>query len=438
MKLLVRYFSIIFLLSIFCATPKKAEAQAVVSFQVFYDNLDPFGQWIDYPNYGYVWIPMAGPDFFPYSSNGHWVFTNYGWTWVSYYNWGWAPFHYGRWSYDDYYGWFWIPDNLWGPAWVGWRTCPGYYGWAPLGPNISINIVIGDGYNAPPDQWVFLPDQYMGRNDINKYYGPRKNNQVLINNSTVINNTYVDNSSHTTYISGPRKEDVQKVIGTPIKLVEIKENSKPGQALANNQLEIYRPVISPMGNRDVKPLKISDKKDVKPISERNVENQKINEEPLKKHESKEPLIEKPVSPKSTQDNNQQKQNVPNKKTEKVEPVQQKKQPEVQPQQEKISPKPTQIDKEKKQNVPINNMEKQEPPVKQKERLNGVPPRENINPKEVPQKKQLNIAPQPVPIQKDRQERQQEQRKIEPRNNVKPPSQSIPHKEKIKETSKRPE
>ena len=117
-----------------------------VSYQTFYDELSPYGQWVDYPGQGYVWVPDAGNDFRPYSTNGHWVWTdNYEWMWVSDYDWGWAPFHYGRWEQDDYYGWFWVPGYEWSPAWVAWRDGGDYYGWAPLRPgiNISINFNIG-------------------------------------------------------------------------------------------------------------------------------------------------------------------------------------------------------------------------------------------------------------------------------------------------------
>ena len=30
-----------------------------VTTQVFYDQLSPYGQWVNYGNYGYVWIPSA-------------------------------------------------------------------------------------------------------------------------------------------------------------------------------------------------------------------------------------------------------------------------------------------------------------------------------------------------------------------------------------------
>ncbi|MEJ0079595.1 MAG: DUF6600 domain-containing protein [Puia sp.] len=89
-----------------------------VSYQSFYDQLAPYGNWISYPGYGYVWSPNAGPDFQPYATNGNWIYTNAGWTWASDYNWGWAPFHYGRWFYENGYGWMWVPGSEWAPAWL--------------------------------------------------------------------------------------------------------------------------------------------------------------------------------------------------------------------------------------------------------------------------------------------------------------------------------
>src|SRR5436190_18975603 len=80
--------------------PQKVSSQVFVSFQVFYDELSPYGYWVDNSIYGYVWVPSESAGFIPYASNGHWIYTDLGWTWVSYYSWGWAPFHYGRWYYD--------------------------------------------------------------------------------------------------------------------------------------------------------------------------------------------------------------------------------------------------------------------------------------------------------------------------------------------------
>lgn len=268
MKTFRKFLAAVVTLTIFCTTiSTKVKAQEV-TFQVFYDDLSPYGQWVEYSSYGYVWVPAAGPGFVPYSSGGHWVWTDYGWTWVSDYSWGWAPFHYGRWDYDPYYGWVWIPDNVWGPAWVSWRHGDGVYGWAPMGPGITVGVAIG-GYNPPADHWVFVNEHYMGRHDIHNYYGPRKNNATYINNSTVINNTYVDNSTHNTYVSGPRREDVQKATGREIKPVAIKESAKPGQKESGSQLNIYRPHVE-RGAATAKPAKVATKQEVKPISERPV------------------------------------------------------------------------------------------------------------------------------------------------------------------------
>ena len=69
-----------------CFTLQKVSAQgATVSFQVFYDELSPYGTWIDTDEYGYVWVPDVASGFKPYSTNGYWVFTNEGWTWISNY-----------------------------------------------------------------------------------------------------------------------------------------------------------------------------------------------------------------------------------------------------------------------------------------------------------------------------------------------------------------
>jgi uncharacterized protein DUF6600 len=103
----------------------------------FRGTLSPYGEWIDVPGVGEVWRPydrVVGTDFQPYSTGGHWVYTDYGWTWQSDYPWGWAPFHYGRWVYRSRWGWLWRAGREWGPAWVEWRQGGGYVGWAPMRP----------------------------------------------------------------------------------------------------------------------------------------------------------------------------------------------------------------------------------------------------------------------------------------------------------------
>lgn len=250
---------------------KASGQQPNVSFQVFYDELSPFGEWVNYPNWGYVWIPDAGNDFVPYSTDGHWILSDYGWTWLSDYSWGWAPFHYGRWDFDHYYGWFWIPGNEWGPAWVSWRRAEGYYGWAPMEPGISLSASFGRGYDSHNDHWIFVKEHDIDRSDINNYYVNRVDKDRIVRRSSVINNTYTDSRRHTTYIAGPARADVQKAAGRQVKPVAIQEYSKPGQEISNGNFRIYRPVVVNNNNREAKPApaRVANLKDLKQPSERN-------------------------------------------------------------------------------------------------------------------------------------------------------------------------
>ena len=242
--------------------------QGEVDFQLFYDQLSPYGQWVDYPEYGYVWIPDVGPDFAPYETNGYWVMTDYGWTWVSDYSWGWAPFHYGRWDFDDRLGWFWVPDDQWGPAWVTWRRSEGYYGWAPLRPGIRAGY-----YNDYGDvrYWHFVPDRDFGRPRISRYEVNRRDYDHLLRSSSIINNTHVDRRRNTTYIAGPAPEDVQRVTGRRINSLAIRDNNRPGTVVNRDQVKIFRPQVQP-GNRKAAPARVYSRDQVSPGVQRNSQN----------------------------------------------------------------------------------------------------------------------------------------------------------------------
>jgi hypothetical protein len=274
---LIIYFSLVFALF-----PGKISAQQNDNnYQEFYDQLNPYGQWIENSNYGYVWIPTAGPDFTPYLTNGYWVYSDEGWTWVSDYNWGWAPFHYGRWDYNGSYGWFWVPDNEWGPSWVTWRRSEGYYGWAPMRPGVTINVTFGRNNDVPNDRWIFVRDRDIENHDIGRNHISRKNNMKIMNSSTIITQTYYDDKRRTTYVAGPARQDVQKITGRTIKSVVIHEKDKPGQSITGDQIQIYRPVIqkNSSGNKPVPPT-LTNLKDVKQISERAASKPPQNKETL--------------------------------------------------------------------------------------------------------------------------------------------------------------
>lgn len=238
-----RLFTILtcFVLFAFLTPAQNAQAQyddAYISYNDFYDNLAPYGQWIEDPQYGYVWSPNEDANFRPYYTNGYWVMTDYGNTWVSDYPWGWACFHYGRWTYDPYYGWLWIPGNYWGPAWVSWRYGNGYYGWAPLGPGYELTS--GYEYSCPNDWWVFIPPAYVYSGNYYRYwYGPTGNSKI-INNTNFINNTYANNNI--TYVSGPRAREIEDVTHQPVQVFRIKNSNNLNTRVHGDQVRMYRPM----------------------------------------------------------------------------------------------------------------------------------------------------------------------------------------------------
>jgi len=250
-------------------TSVASAQRASVSFQVFYDQLSPYGTWVNYPSYGYVWMPFEDANFVPYGSNGHWVWTDDGWLWLSDYDWGWAPFHYGRWFYDDTYGWLWIPGNEWGPAWVCWRTAPGYYGWVALGPSVGVELFFGyNYYGGRRDSWVYMPERYMTSEHPSRYYGPRSGNDNFLKTSSVINRTNTSRTGNARYVSGPERAQVERATGSTISPVSVRESSTPGHSLSNNQLSIYRPAVNRSSGDKPAPEKMSNLKDIKPVSQR--------------------------------------------------------------------------------------------------------------------------------------------------------------------------
>lgn len=238
------------LMLIFAGTTQTAKAQQEdVSLQTFYDELSPYGVWIKDPQYGYVWRPdVDQEEFRPYYTNGRWAMTEYGNTWVSNYDWGWAPFHYGRWVYNRYNQWVWLPDTVWGPAWVSWRSGGGYYGWAPLGPSIHIGINIGrGGYRIPDMCWNFIPYNNIYYNSYPRYFGNR--NRIYIQNTVIINNTYVRNNR--TYYTGPRAEEVRRATNQNVTVYNVNRSSRPGATrIDNNNINIYNPRPSRESNNN--------------------------------------------------------------------------------------------------------------------------------------------------------------------------------------------
>lgn len=177
--------------------PPSYYAPQNIQLEDFYSQLAPYGHWFVSRRYGRVWQPFdIGPGWRPYTL-GHWLFTQeYGWYWASDEDWGWAAYHYGRWTWDEDNGWIWVPDTRWGPAWVAWRHGGGYYGWAPLPPEVVWQekgrgfdfrgIDLEADYYRPA--WVFVPEQYVVLPHLGHYCLSPEYNVTIVHHSRNITN----------------------------------------------------------------------------------------------------------------------------------------------------------------------------------------------------------------------------------------------------------
>ena len=144
-----------------------APGDPVESVDVFYDQLQPYGVWVDEPDMGRVFIPQED-NFVPYTT-GHWEYTRLGFVWISSEPHAWATSHYGRWAYSSPYGrWVWSPDTEWGPAWVEWRQTSTDFGWAPLPPTR-----MAASYSPPIESWHYCGSAHVLDANVTRYYEPR-------------------------------------------------------------------------------------------------------------------------------------------------------------------------------------------------------------------------------------------------------------------------
>jgi hypothetical protein len=128
----------------------------------------------------------------------------------------------------------WVPGRVWGPAWVAWRSGGGYYGWAPLGPSISINI------NFPSFYWTFVPQTYITSHHIYNHYIPSTQVVNLYHNTTVIKNNYRINNR--VYVYGPKKQDIERVTNSQVAVYRVDRLNQPGQSqVEGRSVRIYQP-----------------------------------------------------------------------------------------------------------------------------------------------------------------------------------------------------
>lgn len=212
-----------------------------ITYQTFYDELSPYGTWIDYPGYGHVWNPHMDGDFRPYATNGYWNYSNEGWVWMSNYSWGWAPFHYGRWLYDDMYGWLWVPGYNWSPAWVTWGYVDNYYCWAPLMPEVNIRVQFG-GWRPHDFYWnVCARDHIYDRRLVLQHPSVVNN---ISNRVTIINNYNITHVHNEYYAKGPAVNEVERYTNRKIEPVSMKQvRNIERMEQKGNQMRVFSPQV---------------------------------------------------------------------------------------------------------------------------------------------------------------------------------------------------
>lgn len=131
-----------------------------------FDDLRFYGGWYDLYPYGQVWRPVVTSDWSP-MTRGQWVWSSYGWMWISYDPFGSDVYYYGYWVYDFALGWVWVPGYVWAAAQCEWTYWDDTVCWAPLPPP-------GYHYQDPWEQgdinpWIAVPVAKFKAADVGRY-----------------------------------------------------------------------------------------------------------------------------------------------------------------------------------------------------------------------------------------------------------------------------
>jgi hypothetical protein len=288
-----------------------AQADVEVSFSFFHTSLSSHGNWVVVGNYGPCWRP-ARTDFGwqPYYTNGHWVYTEYGWTWISYEPWGSIVYHYGTWYFDSYYGWVWVPGYVWAPAWVTWSYTDDYIGWAPLPPTFFFSVqyrpggYIGYGYYGRPivvhhNHYVFVPSRNFGSTNINTVRVSVEENVKIVRRAHSVTTINVVNNHIVNH--GPDLQIIEPIKRSP----KSYEQASGGVKIKPQSLRAFKQegqieITSPIVNRREAERVIRDfdreEREVRADRERQLNQErkqlKIDRERRKQQEKIEPKLER--------------------------------------------------------------------------------------------------------------------------------------------------
>ena len=254
-------------------TETRTEKRSTASYGMFYQKLDPYGEWRETNDYGYVWQPREAEqsrDWRPYTE-GRWVYSDAGWTWVSDEPFGWATYHYGRWMRLKRVGWVWVPGDEWAPAWVSWRTSKDYVGWAPLPPEARFDRSSGihnwadSYYDIGPEQYAFVSSNKFGDEHVRRSVVPTERNiSIVIETSNVTRITF----ANTTIMNeGPSYDELRSRSQRPIERYRLRrQNTEAAAIVRGDELEISVPIIAEV--RDMpRPRRIKER-----VIEMNIDN----------------------------------------------------------------------------------------------------------------------------------------------------------------------
>jgi hypothetical protein len=242
--------------------PMRSPASQI-SVTYFYNSLADEGEWFPDPNYGWCWTPYdVSADWRPYS-DGHWEYTDYGWSWASDEPWGWATYHYGRWFFDDSYGWAWVPGTEWAPAWVAWRYGDDYVGWAPLPPganwDASAGLAFTDEDEIQADHWCFVPRTHVLDVSIRLQLTSIGRNVTLLERSR-------DATRYEVHDGRPANVGIdvaliEKMAGRQVPRVRIVDVDAPsrggGRQVAKGSVGFYRPAVHAVQPNEAPPPEAS-------------------------------------------------------------------------------------------------------------------------------------------------------------------------------------
>ncbi|MBE2217484.1 MAG: hypothetical protein IAE90_04720 [Ignavibacteria bacterium] len=290
-----------------------------VNYMEFYEQLAPYGEWIQvkpedigmkpqsvqrnmngspgkidsglrhalassYESNGmvYVWKPStslavnsiegAEPVYVPYR-NGKWVNTNSGWYFKANTPAEETTSHYGRWVNNPEAGWLWVPGRVWAPAWVDWKQNDEYVSWAPLPPSVylvkdemSPSVIDNNNYTIVEKRYFVEPDVYKYNNN---YY--LNGERIIVNDfSSLVGLVLVEGKLIN---KGPDIGVIRSIYGKEIPLINIQNVRNFNEVkYTGNDYFVYKPGFQRFKSKDRKKFNVNQPKSFKKYGEWNVKS----------------------------------------------------------------------------------------------------------------------------------------------------------------------